>query len=228
MLIKNRVFALALRAVGVVVSISGILATMWTPRGFAVGALLYYTLLSNIAVTAYFVATSALTARALKRDGLRGSPSFFPKTSMVLAVDILLTMMVYWLMLAPTFFTMGSNISIFSYGNVVAHTVTPLLMIFDYLLLNERGAIKAKHSFLVLLFPFAYVVFAVILEAAGYVFYVDVATGRAVHAPYYFLDIERSGFMVVVYLLVILVFLLIFGYLCYLLDRKRGNEGRER
>ncbi|MDR0855276.1 MAG: hypothetical protein LBN25_02780, partial [Christensenellaceae bacterium] len=148
MVIKNRIFALVFRAVGIVMSIAGIVASLFQTGSFHAGTLLYYTLMSNIVVSAYFIITLVLTAKDVKGGGKEDSPSYFPKLSMVLAIDILLTMTVYWGMLVPATAVFGSDLEIFSFGNVVAHTITPLLMIADCILLNKRGALKPVHCVL--------------------------------------------------------------------------------
>jgi len=41
-----------------------------------------------------------------------------------------------------------------------------------------------------------------------------------VRVPYFFLDYEKIGAMVIVYVLVLLVFILLMGHLFYFIDRK--------
>ena len=143
---------------------------------------------------------------------------------MVLAVDILLTLSVYWCLLAPRLFSMGSDFPMFSYGNFAVHTFTPLLMIFDYLFFNKRRVCKFKHVFLVLVLPFAYAIFAIVLGLYGYVFSVDKTTGREIHYPYFFLDIDLLGPLVIALILALTAVLIGIGSLCYLLDQKSGRN----
>ena len=223
MYIKKRKTALAFRLVSTCVAIAGILAIMFIGGKFSLTTLLFYTLMSNIAVLIYFVITACFTYRDLLKDGPMGEVSYFPKISMFLAVDILLTLLVYWVLLAPQSFAMGSDYPIFSFANITVHTVTPLLMIVDYLIFNKRRVLKFYHSFYVLIFPLSYAAFAMLIGQLGYVFMMD-SQGNPMHAPYFFMEIDKIGWMVLVYIAVIAVALSCLGLLGYLIDRKGSNR----
>ena len=219
MYIKNRVLSLVIRSIGLIIGLSGIFLISSLGGQFSFATWLYYTLMSNILVCIYLAFCIVRGVLDIARKGPHGDSQYYPKISMVLSVDILLTMAVFWIMLAPTMFSMSSSLSLFSFENIVCHTVTPIVMILDYLIFNKRRTLRVFDPAFVTVFPLAYTAFAMILGTSGYVFSLDL-DGNPVHFPYYFLDIYNLGWMVLPYILLLAALLVGVGYICYLFDRK--------
>ena len=226
MIENNRITAIIIRGISIVVAITGIIAVAWTDKGFDFSIFLFYTLMSNVLALVYFIITFIKTIKDYRENGKDGNASYFPLLAMVIAVNILITLVVFWVLLAPYSFRMEDGIELFSYENLAVHTFTPLLMVLDYLILNKREAFKFRRTFLILIFPYAYALFAIILGLTGYVFYVDSVTGEDIHYPYYFINIEQQGPNVIIYLLVLSAIFIGIGSLCYLLNKKVSKSDK--
>jgi hypothetical protein len=181
--------------------------------------LLYYTTQSNILVLAMLGALIVRTAAAIKRGGAAGGASFFERLSAIVTLSIFVTFMLYWTMLAPL---MAGTPFLFSFANLQVHGVTPLLMIFDYLVFTERGKMKKQDPWLFAIVPYAYAVQSTILGFSGAVTYYG---GRF---PYFFLDFDASGAFVFVYLAVFTLFFLGLAFLLRWYDRRKGRRNGAR
>ncbi|MDR0831926.1 MAG: hypothetical protein LBM99_03395 [Bacillales bacterium] len=222
MYIKNRIFALVFRVIALILSIAGVIAISINGGVFSFKSWLFYTLMSNLVVVIYFIVVVFLTLKDLIKEGVEGSTSYFPKIAMILSVDILLTLLVFWILLAPTSFDMGSDFKLLSFANISVHTITPILMIIDFLLLNKRRALKFSDIFLVMIFPYSYMALSFILGFSGYVYMIS--NGENIYFPYFFLDIYNNGWMVLVYVLALTIVFWGVGMLCYLFDRKASDK----
>jgi hypothetical protein len=167
--------------------------------------LLYYTTQSNILVAAYFAAVLVKTVLDLKKRGKIGSSSYFEKFAAVTLTAIMLTLIVFWFMLAPASGLMGMgeesgmNFGSFllSFPNLSVHLITPLLMLADYALFTKRGKLVKKDIFLCALPPIIYYIQATILGFSGIVYRVA-KDGTATHFPYYFIDYDMIGVLGVI------------------------------
>ena len=100
-MIKNKCIAIVFRTASLVYAIIGLLSMMGVFRGaMRPGVLAYYTMQSNILAIAMFLMLTVRTASGLRKGGT-GSAGYFARFEMVCVVDILLTFVVYWVLLAP-------------------------------------------------------------------------------------------------------------------------------
>jgi hypothetical protein len=221
---NNRIFALCYRCAAFVLCLAGILETMGVFGGnVSPERLLYYTLQSNILVLAMFGALAVRTARAITRDGIQGSSSFFERLSAIVMLSISVTFLLFWTMLAPL---MLDSAYIFSFSNVQVHTATPLLMMFDYFFFAERGKMKKRDVLLFALIPYVYFAQCTILGFSG-VRYYSSNSGESTRFPYFFVDFDVSGAMVFVYLAVFTVFFLLLAFLLLWYDGKKRRSRTE-
>jgi hypothetical protein len=145
---------------------------------------------------------------------------------MVCVVNVLVTFIVFWSLLAGT---LGTDY-LFSFENIAVHAVTPLLCLADYILFTEARRLKYRDVYFTCVFPLFYVIFTSIAGLAGYVYYyaatfeniwdASPATAAPVRFPYFFLDFDRLGFMALAYITGILAFILLLGHGMYAVDRK--------
>lgn len=210
---KKQVFVLLLRVFEVFITSLALLVQFGVFQGkFALPGLLYYTVQSNIAVLVIFI---LLLAFSIKHRRELSSPSL-TRLSCLGAIWITVTMLVYWTMLVPF---IEAKIA-FSFQNVVLHTVTPILMLVEYIFLGIRGAVRKTDPFLGLLLPFCYFVFTIIAGFGNLATYSYMEGGEVTRFPYFFLDWDKSGARVPVYVLALFIAILGLGFLARRLNRK--------
>ena len=219
-MIKDRRFALIFRTAALLFAVAGFLAMLGIFDGGPWrGILAYYTMQSNILAIILFGMLTVRTAMGL-REGRRGSAGYFARFEMICTVDILLTFVVYWVMLAPMMFTMGEDYPMWAFDNLAVHGVTPLLCLLDYILFTQPRHLKYRDLYLVSTFPLAYVALTSLAGLLGYVYHVSQADGLPVRFPYFFYDFDRIGLFSFVYIGALLIFFLLVGHVFYLFDRK--------
>jgi hypothetical protein len=217
---ENRVFALCYRCAAFLLCLAGIFATTGVFAGrFSWGALLYYTTESNIMVLAMFAALIVKTAADLKNDGASGRCSYFERLSAVAMLSITVTLIVFWLILAPV---LKGGMGLLSFTNMQVHTITPLLMVFDYFCFAAPGKLKKHDPWFFAIIPLGYFAQSTAIGLLGYKFK---SPYRApTRFPYFFLDFDMIGGRVFIYVLALTVFFMALAYLLLWFDRKRGNQ----
>lgn len=168
--------------------------------------LTYYTLLSNILVVGFSLYLlkamikdyqSALTNRGLLR--LKGA----------VTIAIMLTFLVYHFMLAP----LATPEKYYQVENFLVHYIVPILFFIDWLLVDKRGQYKRLDPILWCLVPALYSIGALI---KGYFFQIEIPGQVNSPYPYFFLNIDRFGFLGVFQFMVgILLGYLVLGLVLY-------------
>ncbi|MFD6414994.1 Pr6Pr family membrane protein [Streptomyces sp. NPDC060194] len=145
---------------------------------------IYFTVQSNalVAVVCAVEARRDLTGRPQVPAPLMGATVLF----------IAITGIVYHLLLADTAadFTMAadpSSAAWHSFANTLLHTVTPLATFLAWLLLTPPGGLRPRHAALWLLYPAAYLCFALVRGAL-------LSPGTPARYPYPFLDVDAHGY----------------------------------
>lgn len=217
---KKVIFALIYRFVFMGIAIIGIiLNTGIFSVGFKYTSLLYYTIQSNLLAFLLFAFLFFKTLISVIKDKKKARTSFAPQASFMLMVDISLTFLVFWLMLAPGL--SGTDYSLSSFHNQAVHTLTPLAVIFDYFLFNPKEELKAKSIAMSLLYPGLYAYFALIFGGFQIIEYPPFTPGLPVsHFPYFFFDFYKEGWMVLVYVLAITAFLILLASVFYFAIKK--------
>lgn len=178
--------------------------------------LVYYTTQSNVLALVLFLALAVRTTLGL-RDGGHGGAGFFARFEMVCVVNLLVTLVVFWVYVAP-----GAS-GLWTFRNLAVHLVTPLLCLVDYLMFARVPHLKYRDVYLSCVFPLAYLVFVVVAAFAGYTYgYRTDQTGSlvAIHYPYGFLDVDQNGASTVVYSLAVLAFLVLVSHVFFVIDAK--------
>jgi hypothetical protein len=224
---RNKIFAMIFRLFALLFSIWGILAiTGVFKNAFNPVALLAYTIQSNILTAIFF--GILLTRTVLCVMSKKNHPSsiekpygFFPRLSAFVSVAIFVTMVVFWLILAPSF--QGANmIRLLALDNLAVHLITPLLMLIDYILFTERGKLKKYDPLLCAIIPYAYLLEAMTLGLTHTVKYDSL--GIHSYYPYMFLDIDRFGAWVILMILAITLFFLLIIFVWRRFDNKLGHK----
>jgi len=219
---KNRIFALNYRIMAFIVCLLGILASIGIFEGqFYETSLLYYTYQSNILVLGFFTVLIYKTTVDLQKKGKIGDNGYFPRINAGVLLAIMLTMVVYWGMLAPELVSSSTWQSLFSFKNLAVHLITPLLVLFDYILFSEKGKLKKNDPFIFCIVPIVYLIQAMILGFSG-VIYGITETGEIIHFPYFFMDYYLLGLWIIPYILGISLFYLGLGKILLYLDHRRS------
>ncbi|MFJ2771252.1 Pr6Pr family membrane protein [Streptomyces sp. NPDC087300] len=180
---KRRPLAAALRTLIALAALTGIvidLAVGSPPR-----VLSYFTVQSNV-VVAVVLGLSAWRAWL----GRRPLPAWVTGGTLLF---IAITGLVYHLVLAndASGFAMTDGAETLSgwrsASNQLLHTVTPIGVALDWLLLVAPGGLRLRHAGLWMIYPGAYLVFALTRGAL-------LAPGSTARYPYPFLDVDVHGY----------------------------------
>jgi len=222
-MIQDRRFAFVFRLCSFLFAAIGLMNHTGVFRGvFLPGAFMYYTIQSNLVAVIFFGALVVRTAKGL-REGPRGNVGWYPRLGMVVAIDLLLTLLVFWVLLMPQ----GLSLSyLLSFDNIAVHTVTPLLCILDYVFFSQPRSLKYRDVYYTSIFPLCYVLFSIIAGLAGYVYRYTGGVGSnalepaPVKVPYFFLDFDKLGMMTLVYIVLIFFIFILLSHLIYYFDQK--------
>ena len=103
------------------------------------------------------------------------------------------------------------------FANFLVHTFSPLLVIVDYFLFDEKGNFKYFYPFIWLILPLNYIVYVYTYSSMGGKFY---SIGGSRQFAYFFLDYEKIGYMgVLKWIIIIAAFILIIGLVFVVLDK---------
>ena len=228
---QNKIFTLAFRAFAFLFAVWGILAITGVFRNaFHPMALMMYTIQSNILVAVFFAILLAKTIFRIHGGGKQSeSPEnpygFFPRLSAVVTLAIFVTMLIYWLILAPI--APGTGIRRFlAPDNLAVHLITPLLMLADYLIFTPRGKLKKYDPLLCAIIPYIYLAEVMTLGLTRTVKYDFM--GSDSHFPYIFLDVDRFGAWVILMVAGITIIFLGIAFSWRYLDKKLGQKPEKR
>ena len=159
-----------LRLLIIAAVVIALIAVETSSRSGVLWRLTTFTYQANVLAAAYFLWT-LFSARADGRAGIRGAVVLYVVVAGVI-----------WNLLL-TEYSMG-----YTPANILLHIVVPVLVILDWLLVERsRRHVRWWQPLVWLIYPAAYVVLAlVVLNRAGR------------RAPYYFLDPDSVGMLVVV------------------------------
>ena len=126
-MVKNRGTALVFRTGALVFALLGLMKQLGIFNGSVnMGHFMYYTILSNILAVVLFALLITRTASEL-REGIHGRVDWYSRFEMICVVDLLVTMVVFWALLVP----FVDAAYLWTFENIVTHTVTPLLCLTD-------------------------------------------------------------------------------------------------
>ena len=175
----------------------------------------YYTLQSNVICLIAFIIV--LTLELLDRQ-YKTDIYYLIKGGLVITIAI--TAIIYHIALAPGGFQMDAlqnSISNKMLANFLVHTVSPLLVLVDYILFDEKGHFKFFYPILWLIQPLNYVVYVYTYSNLGGSFY---NIGGSRQFAYFFLDYNELGYMgVLKWLLIIILGILIISEILVILDK---------
>lgn len=104
----------------------------------------------------------------------------------VMTVAILVTLIVYWSMLAP--YVAQKNVLALS--NVILHAISPILMLVDFLVFDREYTFKKNNVYLTIIPPLYYLIFAMVRAEIS-----DTVFTQGSRYPYWFIDIDTFGWL---------------------------------
>ena len=161
----------------------------------------YFTIQSNILVAVVYLTL------VIKKD--KSSLLLIIKNQATLA--IILTGLVYNLMLRP--YLDGIDYNPNSLSDLLVHTLTPILVLTDFIVFTKNGKMTIFEPLYYLIFPLIYWIFTIVYVALGGNFNFDTEESNY---PYFFLNFEKFG---IGYFLLVLGFIILIGYLLYFLNK---------
>ncbi|WP_107417850.1 Pr6Pr family membrane protein [Streptomyces sp. CB03238] len=176
----RRPYAAAFRALIALAAVTGIVIDL--VLGSPGRVLSYFTIQSNLLLAAV-LALSAHRAWSAR-------PPLPPRVTAGALLLISITGLVYHLILADdtaAFSMTGASAGPHEVANQLLHTVTPLATLLDWLLLTRPGGLRLRDAALWLLYPLAYLLFALARGAL-------LSPGTPARYPYPFLDVPTHGY----------------------------------
>jgi hypothetical protein len=215
-MIKNRNVALAFRLIQFLGCLTGLVLIFGLPSGmFRLWILKFFTIQFNVVCLVLSAYQVGKTIHAIKKDGIVGTTSLPSSLKGALIMAGVLTTLSYSLILLPMAFSMYNGFPAYSLEDILVHYFTPLMLIVDWLLFDEKPAFRWHDPLLWLGIPFSYLIFALIFA------WIDKMMFGG-HDPfiYFFIDYDQLGWPgVLVNILFISKIYTILGYFLVLVDR---------
>ena len=181
-------------------------------KAFTVGgAIIYYTVQSNIMCFIFYLVTVILKiAGKLKKN----SNYYILKGMVTMAITV--TMVVFQFVITDSGMTAYAGNEL---ASIMAHIVVPLLVMSDYVIFGEKGNLKRNYPFIWSATLVFYVIFDFVYVALGGRF------GDGSIYPYLYMNIEVNGLLKVI-ISCITIFILFIGYgtIIQTIDQKLGKK----
>ena len=180
-------------------------------KAFSVsGALIYYTVQSNLLCFIFYIAIIILyLCRKLKKNNVY----YILKGLVTMAITI--TFFVYWLMVHSSMDAYIGN----ELACIFAHLIVPLLVMSDYAIFGEKGNLKKNYPYIWSITLICYVIFDIIYVLMGGTF-----NDGSIY-PYLYMNVEKHGILQVIFnCLLIYVFFIGYGTIVQTIDNKLGKK----
>jgi hypothetical protein len=145
-----------------------------------VGAILYYTIQSNL-----WVMLTTAVYLALSVAGVSVHFRVLEVARFAVLVGITITFLIFWAVLAPKM----EKEYLLSMNNVLVHTLVPLLFIADFFLFDRIAPLHAVEVLWSLVMPLCYLLFSIVHAAVN----PNLRFQDGSRYPYFFLDVDKYG-----------------------------------
>ena len=225
---KKAISALLVRFFGLFAGVTAItlqlVFNITSNNGFMSNHVLaYFTLQTNIFTTVIFALLLLKTAWVGIKTHKLEVVHIYPSFHLGCTFYITITMLVYWLVLAPTVGLAYKNPLLIS-SNIFLHTITPLFAIVDCIFFFKHGSLNWKDAFKWLTYPILYLISVIIIaNVSTEPYYIFPMNGKdiALMYPYPFLDPQVVGVGGMIGVIIALCLLVIgFGSLYVFVDNK--------
>ena len=212
---KNNRMHRILSLIVIVAGIYGSIRTIFLNGRLDFTLLLYFTVMSNLAIASIHLYFLYAERHALRDPSFR-IPRGMHTLKYVLTISIALTCGVFFVLLLPQY---GLSV-LWMPGNLSTHLIAPLAAILDYIFFEKSHVMYRYALFYSVIPPYAYVALTLVLSRLG----VRYAEGEIV--PYFFLNYEKLGWLhfsedrigVIYWILIISVVMLGIGQLILTLN----------
>lgn len=188
----------------------------------------YFTNISNVAVTAYFI--GAVIHVASHHKSPNGPSVWKPAFKYTTMMGVTVTWLIAHFILdgAGTFVDRSVNLPI-----LALHYLIPIGAILDWLLFDKKGSMRATGPFTWLGFPLLYLLYAMIMVNVLGInmngFSDELQLGTQSRYPYPFIDVDALGIEQVLFtVIMLLVAFVVLGYVFVAIDRILAAIGRSR
>ena len=211
MYIKNKYISLFYKILIVIVGIYGLYKScFFTEKVGLLEHFSYYTNISNLVCILYFI---VYIIKMIIHFNTNTSCNYSLKGAMT--ISIMITMLVFNLILRPFMTDMDGVMELNSLPNYIVHVIEPILIIFDYILFDEKGLFKKVDPLKWVIFPFIYWIFICIRAKFSLPF-----AYTSSNYPYFFIDIDMLGIYQVIFNVILMICaIIILGYIFLLLDK---------
>ncbi|GMB10939.1 MAG: Pr6Pr family membrane protein [Candidatus Improbicoccus devescovinae] len=221
-MIKNKKIILIFRICSFVFCTIALMAQFGVFTGnFWASSLLYYTVQSNIMIWGLFGSLIFFTIiDIINKNHKKSGASYHPKLCATVMLAAMVTLIIFWTVLAPQFEDFAFSLTFNSIG---LHLISPLLILFDYIFFTQRGVLAKTDIWIFTIPPLGYYIQATILGFSG-VLYPSAEGKEPNHFPYFFIDYYKSGWMVAVYVISIIICFLFLASLIIYFDNKYSSK----
>jgi hypothetical protein len=145
----------------------------------------YFTMISNLMVVAVLSLAALVLLKVIKIE-----ESLFRKIKGATIVATILMMVVYNFILIQYLRINIPSYEIYSIKDIFIHFLSPIIILLDYLLFDEKGLFEYRDALSFLNFLLVYFVYLIVYELLGGRF---IISGVETIYPYFFLNIEEQG-----------------------------------
>jgi len=218
-MVKNNISTLLFQVFSFIFSICGILSIVYKGDEFSPYQFLYYTILSNGLIAFMF---GLLIYQNVKEMVTKVKCNFVKSGFLfVCVIDILVTMLIYWVILRPESVSNDPTYETWTFSNLSTHLITPLLAIINFVVFDKLKKVKYKDIYMSLVFPYIYFFIIICVGMSGFV-YPDNGTNY----PYFFMDFNEYGAKVFLYIIAITIVFLILSHIAYFIIKKTNKNNR--
>jgi hypothetical protein len=172
----------------------------------------YFTMISNLMVVAVLSLAALVLLKVVKID-----ESLFRKIKGATIVATVLMMVVYNFILIPFMRINIPSYQIYSIKDIFIHFLSPIIILADYLLFDEKGLFEYRDAFSFMYYLLIYFVYLIIYELLGGRF---IVSGVETIYPYFFLNIETQGIWLTLFNILLIGFVFTgFGLLLVWVDQ---------
>ena len=206
--VKNKKFVLIYRLAAFVFIAIGLVDTAGVFSGTIIWhVFLTYTFQSNVLVWLFFAILIIKTLHVSADDDDPYPFGFYSVASFTISIAILITMLIFWTILAPMTWAGGY---LMSFSNFAVHLICPLLMIFDRIVFYQPGLIRKHDLLAIVIFPLLHVAQSFIIGLNRLVYFAPMRIES--YYIYPFMDYDKHGNMVFVYILGLALVFIGIGY----------------
>lgn len=220
---SKRKFSFAFKIATTVCCLTGVLSNLLRTSSIA-SILSFYTMQSNLFVLTFY--TGYFIARKFNPNVEKTRAYHILKGATVMV--IFLTFLVYNLSLQSLNFMMDvktASSNILRLSNIFVHFLTPLMVISDYAIFDEKGYFKKSYALIWIVFPALYPVYVYTYAHFGGKFF---SVGGSKKYAYFFLDIDKIGIGGVIgYLILFSICYLLISLLLIKIDELLGKRRKK-